>query len=185
MGVFVDDKVSEYNHRIPYDFPGIRTHQTSHASYGYWLAIPSESDEIAQISIFGVPKNLGVMPSAAITTADIDRDNHKAIKSGEFTADVKLTATFKAEPKVKGTMNNFKTNAGGGNWSVELAKVDLINTWKRPLAASGVIWEWTLAAMWCTALMERTPPALKLISGSNRKNSADEVRWISLILGDG
>ena len=59
-----------------------------------------------------------------------DGSNHKAIKSGEFTADVKLTATFhNTSPTVEGTMNNFKGNAVGSDWSVELKEASLLNTY--------------------------------------------------------
>ena len=124
---------------------------TDYAHYGYWIrgetdaGLVIENNQDNGIKTFGFPHNQATASSALGESSTIPGDNKatytgkalgisvvtkdkKAIKSGQFTADVELTATFAAEPKVTGTVKNFKGNAVGSNWSLTLEQADLVNS---------------------------------------------------------
>jgi len=49
----------------------------------------------------------------------------RSTQSGEFTADVELTAKFDATPSLEGTIDNFGGVAAGRGWSVDLDEAEL------------------------------------------------------------
>ena len=141
-----DGALSEYNGMSFYDLPGIELEETDYASYGYWLAIPHDSDAITEVHVLGVPKSPRAVPATSLAAkASLDNtatytgnalgmsvltaadgSKRKAIKSGQFTADVKLTATFDGTSStVEGKISNFRGNAVGTDWKVDLKTAPL------------------------------------------------------------
>ena len=120
---------------------------TDYAEYGYWMR-ENDSGTLTHTGYFGLPKNETAMSAAALaantalgdtaeyrgkalgisilTVADGD-NGRKAVKSGEFTANVTLTATFGASPKVEGTVSGFQGPAVNTSWSATLAEGKLLN----------------------------------------------------------
>ena len=143
-----DELTEDFTERAVSDLPGVSLRSNDYATYGYWLGIPKEGDTIQQLHVFGVPKDQRIAPDAAFVSDDKlgntatysgkalgfsvlaapDGRNRKAIKSGEFTADVKLTASFGATPTVEGTVTNFEGNAVGDEWSIGLKTAPLLKS---------------------------------------------------------
>jgi len=57
--------------------------------------------------------------------ASKDGGPFKAVRSGHFTADVKLEATFGNEPKLEGMIGNFQGDAVNTGWKVEIKEGNL------------------------------------------------------------
>ena len=135
----------ENRHRHPVRTGSGYEEFTDYAHYGYSLAGGSDTDlatgsNDGGIEAFGLPHDDTESPTRPTTNAaagltasttipgnntatysggalgiSVVTADGKAIKSGQFTADVELTATFATSPTVTGTVKNFKGNAVGNN----------------------------------------------------------------------
>ncbi len=108
-----------------------------YVEYGYWMAANGRLTDIRPFTIFHTtPSDDGLgdtseglgntatyrgfaLGMSVVTVAD-ERGGRKPVKSGKFTADVTLTATFGSNPTVKGVIGNFRGNAVDEDWEVEL-----------------------------------------------------------------
>ncbi len=126
-----------------------------HAEYGYWLVPATGNAALGDIETFAIAHggfSADTLLAASTTTGVGFRDNDRAnytgkaigmsvvtgkdgddddaaLRSGQFTADVSLTANFAgtdgSTSTVSGTINNFQGPAIGNNWSVSLQSRDL------------------------------------------------------------
>ena len=133
---------------------------TAYVQWGHWLVEGASGDNSDEVRIYtyanvvGTPNtaNLDLTVNTAHATEPesatytgkaagmsvhdetISADGAvEMISSGEFTADVSLTARFGAAPMLGGTISNFQGGGGGGgnhvddNWSVELTEAAFAN----------------------------------------------------------
>ena len=111
---------------------------TMYSTYGYWLEYTSGA--VSGVALYSTT-------TAAVNTLDLGQagtgDNATDVtatyrgsavgisahgdKSGQFTADVNLTAKFAATPTLRGSISNFRGNAVG-NWSILLNETNLSST---------------------------------------------------------
>ena len=121
---------------------------TDYAEYGYWMGENTDGI-VTDTGYFGIPKDETAMPAAAlaantalgneatyrgkafglsiVTEAD-GTNGRKAVRSGDFTADVTLTAKFGTSPKVEGTISNFQGSAVNSSWRATLEEGPLLNS---------------------------------------------------------
>jgi len=122
-----------------------------YASYGYWVTVDGTTGDVNGFATFAT--TTGAAASATgISAEDLSNDKGKATysgsaagmsvvtvpnpagtgrvasKSGAFTADVTLNATFGGTAMVDGTINNFMGDAVGSGWSVTLRSQSLADT---------------------------------------------------------
>jgi len=123
-----------------------------YADYGYWITTntqgtPDPSDDTVTITAtsrspadwdttkwtaFTQPGNpkptTAKYDGKALGIAAVDSfstSGTRSTQSGEFTADVELTAKFDATPSLEGTIDNFGGVAAGRGWSVDLDEADI------------------------------------------------------------
>jgi len=123
-----------------------------YADYGYWIATNTQgnsdpSDDTVTITATsrspadwdttkwtaftrpGNPKpTTAKYNGKALGIAAVDSfstSGARSTQSGEFTADVELTAKFDATPSLEGTIDNFGGVAAGRGWSVDLDEAEL------------------------------------------------------------
>ncbi len=113
--------------------------ETIYISYGYWLTKPTDVNSSWAVNTFA--NLVGTGTEANLAAGSTDEENkatyagsaigmsvHRTgenTDSGQFTADVNLTATFGEEPLIEGTINNFKGDATGQEWTVDLKSTPL------------------------------------------------------------
>ena len=140
------DDTQRYMHKVgtgyvPFD---------DYASYGYWLMVDgngavedfrtfatsgADATETAAISTAEIGGDDGTATysgaaagMSVVTVPNPDGDGRVAGKSGAFTADVTLNATFGETPTIDGMITNFKGDAVGSGWLVTLRSQTLTNT---------------------------------------------------------
>ena len=122
-----------------------------YADYGYWLTtdrntVSDPNDDTVTITATSAsPNDRGIASRTdsngypltakynghALGIAAVDTfgsTGDRTTRSGEFTADVELTAKFDATPSLEGTIDNFGGVAAGQGWSVDLDEAGLVAT---------------------------------------------------------
>ena len=139
------------------DMAGMYIPATMYATYGYWLTYGEN----------GMATGIALHSASTANQADLDLGqagdpaadvtatysgsaigiSARGDASGEFTADVSLTAKFAATPTLRGRISNFQGNAVG-NWSVVLNETNLGtgSFTNGTTAGSGTPGEWTANA---------------------------------------
>lgn len=113
--------------------------ETIYISYGYWLTKPADENSSWAVNTFA--NLVGTGTEADLAAGSTDEENkatyagsaigmsiHRTSEntdSGQFTADVNLTATFGDAPLIEGTINNFKGDATSQEWTVDLKSMPL------------------------------------------------------------
>lgn len=113
--------------------------ETIYISYGYWLVKPADDESSWAVNTFA--NLVGTGTEADLAAGSTDEENEATYAgsaigmsihrtgentdSGQFTADVNLTATFGEAPLIEGTINNFKGDATSQEWTVDLKSIPL------------------------------------------------------------
>ena len=141
------------------DMAGMYMVATMYATYGYWLTYDDTTDAATGIALYS--NNTGASTTLDLGQAGTGDDatdvtatysgsavgiSKRGDNSGQFTADVNLTATFAVAPMLRGRISNFQGGAVG-NWTVLLnetalnatAGFDAVGT----TAGGGAAGEWT------------------------------------------
>ncbi len=119
------------------DMAGMYMAATMYATYGYWLTYDATTGAATGIALYSASTapqaNLetgqaGTGDDAMDVTATYSGSavgiSKRGDASGQFTADVNLTAKFAIAPTLRGSISNFQGNAVG-NWTVLLNETNL------------------------------------------------------------
>ena len=109
---------------------------TMYATYGYWLTYNAQGEATGVALHTASTANTGSLDLGQAGTGDDATDvtatyrgsavgiSARGDASGQFTADVNLTAKFAVAPTLRGSISNFQGNAVG-NWSILLNETTL------------------------------------------------------------